>query len=193
MECIGLLANAADASAVAACYAAILQRFGRLDILVNNAGIPGDASLEMASPEMIQEVFGASTLGSIYHLQEASRLMSRKQSGSIINISSIVGHNGNEGHSVHAASKAALLGLTYAAAKELAPMNIRVNAIAPGFIRTETTAALSENQYAERLASVKMGRIGQPEDVANAVLFFASDLSTYITGQVLAVDGAMLI
>jgi 3-oxoacyl-[acyl-carrier protein] reductase len=85
------------------------------------------------------------------------------------------------------------LGLTYAAAKELAPMNIRVNAIAPGFIRTETTAALSENQYAERLASVKMGRIGQPEDVANAVLFFASDLSTYITGQVLAVDGAMLI
>ena len=193
VECIGLLADAADASAVRACYAAIFQRFGRLDILVNNAGILRDALLGMASQEMIQEVFGANTLGSIYHLQEASRLMSRKQSGSIINISSIVGRTGNEGQSVYAASKAALLGLTYAAAKELAPINIRVNAIAPGFIRTEMTAALPESRYAERLASIKMGRIGEPDDVANAVLFFASDLSAYVTGQVLGVDGAMLI
>jgi len=193
VECIGLLADAADASAVGACYAGIFQRFGRLDILVNNAGILRDALLGMASQEMIQEVFGANTLGSVYHLQEASRLMSRKRSGSIINISSIVGRTGNEGQSVYAASKAALLGLTYAAAKELAPINIRVNAIAPGFIRTEMTAALPESLYAERLASVKMGRIGEPDDVANAVLFFASDLSAYITGQVLGVDGAMLI
>jgi len=147
----------------------------------------------MASQEMIQEVFAANTLGSVYHLQEASQVMSRKRSGSIINISSIVGRTGNEGQSVYAASKAALLGLTYAAAKELAPINIRVNAIAPGFIRTQTTAALPESRYVERLASVKMGRIGEPEDVANAVLFFASDLSAYITGQVLGVDGAMLI
>ena len=167
--------------------------YGRLDILVNNAGIPGDAFLEMASQEMVQEVFDTNTLGSVYHLQEASRLMSRKRSGSIINISSIVGRTGNGGQTVYAASKAALLGLTYAAAKELAPINIRVNAIAPGFIRTEMTAALPESLYAERLASVKMGRIGEPDDVANAVLFFASDLSAYITGQVLGVDGAMLI
>ena len=119
--------------------------------------------------------------------------MSRKWSGSIVNISSIVGRTGNEGQSVYAASKAALLGLTYAAAKELAPMNIRVNAIAPGFIRTETTAALPESRYTEFLASIKMGHAGEPDDVANAVLFFASDLSAYITGQVLGVDGAMLI
>ncbi len=98
-----------------------------------------------------------------------------------------------EGQAVYAASKAALPGLTSAAAKELAPFNIRVNAIAPGFIRTELTGALPEKRYAERLASIKMGRIGAPEDVANAVLFFASDMSTYVTGQVLGVDGAMLI
>jgi 3-oxoacyl-[acyl-carrier protein] reductase len=193
VECIGLLADAADPSAVRDCYAGIFQRFGRLDILVNNAGIPGDALLGTASREMIQQVFGTNTLGSIYHLQEASRIMSRKRSGSIINISSIVGRTGNEGQSVYAASKAALLGLTYAAAKELAPMNIRVNAIVPGWIRTEMTAELPENRYAERLASIKMGRIGEPDDVANAVLFFASDLSAYVTGQVLGVDGAMLI
>lgn len=193
VECIGLLADAADAPAVRACYAGIFQRFGRLDILVNNAGIRRDASLGMASQQMIQEVFGANTLGSIYHLQEASLLMSRERSGSIINISSIAGRTGSEGQSVYAASKAALLGLTYAAAKELAPMNIRVNAIAPGFIRTEMTAALPEGRYAELLTSIKMGRIGEPDDVANAVLFFASDLSAYITGQVLGVDGAMLI
>lgn len=193
VECIGLLANAANANAVRACYAGIFQRFGRLDVLVNNAGILRDALLGMASREMIDEVFGTNALGSIYHLQEASRLMSRKRSGSIINISSIVGRVGNEGQAVYAASKASVLGLTSAAAKELAPLNIRVNAIAPGFIRTEMTSALPEKRYAERLASIKMGRIGEPEDVANAVLFFASDLSTYVTGQVLGVDGAMLI
>jgi len=193
VECIGLLADAGDANAAGACYAAIFQRFGRLDILVNNAGIVRDALLGMASQQMINEVFATNALGSIYHLQEASRLMSRKRSGSIINISSIVGRVGNEGQAVYAASKAALLGLTSAAAKELAPFNIRVNAIAPGFIRTEMTGALPEKRYAERLASIKMGRIGEPEDVANAVLFFASDMSTYVTGQVLGVDGAMLI
>ena len=193
VECIGLLADAADANSARSSYAGIFQRFGRLDILVNNAGILRDALLGMASQEMIAEVFGTNTLGSIYHLQEAARLMSRKRSGSIINISSIVGRVGNEGQAVYAASKAALLGLTSAAAKELAPLNIRVNAIAPGFIRTEMTGALSEKRYAERMASIKMGRIGETEDVANAVLFFASGLSTYVTGQVLGVDGAMLI
>ena len=191
--CIGLFVDAADAHAAHACYAGIFQRFGRLDILVNNAGILRDAPLGMASPEMINEVFGTNALGSIYHLQEASRLMSRKRAGSIINISSIVGRVGNEGEAVYAASKAAVLGLTFAAAKELAPLNIRVNAVAPGFIRTEMTDALPEKRHAERLASIKMGRIGEPEDVANAILFFASDLSAYVTGQVLGVDGAMLV
>jgi 3-oxoacyl-[acyl-carrier protein] reductase len=193
VECIGLPADAADPAAVRACYAEIFRRYHRLDILVNNAGILRDALLGMASPELINEVFSVNALGAIHHLQEASRLMSRNRSGSIVNVSSIVGRVGNQGQTVYAASKAAVIGLTLAAAKELAPLNIRVNAVAPGFIQTEMTGALPAKHYSERLASVKMGRIGQPEDVANAILFFASALSEYVTGQVLGVDGAMLI
>jgi 3-oxoacyl-[acyl-carrier protein] reductase len=193
VEADGFLADAADAVAVRRCYAEIFRRFRRLDILVNNAGILRDALLGMFSQETISQVFATNTLGAVYHLQEASRLMSRGRRGSIINISSIVGRVGNEGQAVYAASKAALIGLTYAAAKELAPMNIRVNAVAPGFIETDMTKALPAEKHAERVASIKMGRIGQPEDIANAVLFFASELSSYVTGQVLGVDGAMLI
>jgi 3-oxoacyl-[acyl-carrier protein] reductase len=193
IECTGLLADASDPAAVRTCYAEIFRRYGRLDVLVNNAGILRDALLGMASPELIQQVFSVNSIGAIYHLQEAARLMSRHRSGSIVNISSIVGRAGNQGQSVYAASKAAVIGLTLAASKELAPLNIRVNAVAPGFIKTDMTDALSPKHQAERLASIKMGRIGQPEDVANAVLFFASPLSTYVTGQILGVDGAMLI
>lgn len=193
VECSGLLADAMDPAAVRDCYAEIFKRYRRLDVLVNNAGVLKDALLGMASRDMVQSVLGINTLGPIYHLQEASRLMSRARSGSIVNISSIIGRVGNEGQTVYAASKAALLGMTYSAAKELAPMNIRVNAIAPGFIRTDMTKALPEKKFAERMASIKMGRIGEPEDVANAVLFFASSLSAYVTGQVLGVDGAMLV
>jgi 3-oxoacyl-[acyl-carrier protein] reductase len=127
------------------------------------------------------------------HLQEASRLMSRHKSGSIINMSSIMGRNGAEGLSVYCASKAALNGLTVAAAKELAPKNIRVNAVAPGFIETDMTRSLPEPLYAKRLSSVKMGRAGTPDEVAETVLFLASDLSRYVTGQLIGVDGGMLI
>jgi 3-oxoacyl-[acyl-carrier protein] reductase len=193
IESCGLLANAADPAEVKRCYADIFRWHKRLDVLVNNAGVLRDALLGMASEELVQSVIGTNTLGPIYHLQEAARLMSRRRAGSIINISSIIARVGNEGQAVYASSKAALLGLTYSAAKELAPLNIRVNAIAPGFIRTDMTKALPEKKYAERIASIKMGRIGEPEDVANAVLFFSSDLSSYVTGQVLGVDGAMLV
>lgn len=193
VECIGLLADAGDSVAVRHCYADIFKRFRRLDILVNNAGILRDALLGMFSQEVITDVFATNTLGAVYHLQEGARLMSRARRGSIVNISSIVGRFGNEGQAVYAASKAALIGLTYAAAKELAPMNIRVNAVAPGLIETDMTRALPAEKRADRMASIKMGRIGQAEDIANAVLFFASDLSSYVTGQVLGVDGGMLI
>jgi 3-oxoacyl-[acyl-carrier protein] reductase len=115
-------------------------------------------------------------MGAIYHLQEASRLMARNQSGSIINVTSIIGRNGNEGQTVYGASKAALVGMTLSAAKELAAKKIRVNAVTPGFINTDMIRQLSEKKFAERLASIKMGRIGQPQDVANAILFLASDL-----------------
>ncbi len=147
----------------------------------------------MIPAEMIDTVLNTNLTGSIYHLQEASRLMGRNKSGSIVNVASIIGRVGNEGQAVYGASKAGVIGLTLAAAKELAPKNIRVNAIAPGFIATDMVKALPEKKYAERLSSIKMGRIGQPEDVANAVLFFASDVSAYITGQVLGVDGGMLV
>jgi 3-oxoacyl-[acyl-carrier protein] reductase len=126
-------------------------------------------------------------------VQEASRLMSRHKSGSIINMTSIIGRFGNEGQAVYGASKAALIGLTISAAKELARHNIRVNAVAPGFINTDMVKQLTEQKYDERIKSIKMGRIGEPEDVANAILFLASDLSSYVTGQVLGVDGGMLI
>ena len=193
VPCIGFLGSVSDHAAVQNCYMEIYRRFKRLDVLVNNAGVLSDALLGMIPAEMIGTVLSTNLTGSIYHLQEASRLMGRNKSGSIVNIASIIGRVGNEGQAVYGASKAGVIGLTLAAAKELAPRNIRVNAIAPGFIATDMVKALPEKKYAERLSSIKMKRIGQPEDVANAVLFFASDVSAYITGQVLGVDGGMLI
>jgi 3-oxoacyl-[acyl-carrier protein] reductase len=125
-------------------------------------------------------------------MQEASRVMARRRSGSIINLSSIMGRVGGEGLSVYSASKAAMIGATLSAAKELAPKNIRVNAEAPGFIDTDMTRQVPEPKYTERVKSIKIGRIGTPEDVANLILFLASDLSSYVTGQVIGVDGGML-
>jgi 3-oxoacyl-[acyl-carrier protein] reductase len=191
--CVAFCCDAADPASSKACYAEIFKQFRRLDVLVNNAGVLQDALLGMISDTLVRSTLEINTMGPIYHLQEASRLMARNRGGSIINVSSIVGRNGNEGQAVYSASKAALIGLTLSAAKELAPKNIRVNALAPGFINTDMTRQLTPEKYSERLASIKMGRIGEPEDVANAILFLASDLSSYVTGQVLGVDGGMLI
>jgi len=182
-----------DPSTVKQWYVELFKRFRRLDVLVNNAGVLEDALLGMIPETLIDRVMKTNALGAIYNLQEAARLMSRNRDGSIINMASIVGRFGNEGQSVYAASKAALIGLTLAAAKELAPKNVRVNAVAPGFIDTDMTRALPPAKFTERVAGIKMGRIGQPENVADAVLFLASGLSTYITGQVLGVDGGMLV
>ncbi len=193
VPCVGYLGSVSDHASVKQCYMEIFSRFKRLDILVNNAGVLSDALLGMIPTGMIEKVLSTNLTGCIYHLQEASRLMGRNKSGSIINIASIIGRVGNAGQAVYGASKAGVIGLTLSASKELAPKNIRVNAIAPGFIETDMVKALPEQKYAERLRSVKMGRIGRPEDVANAVLFFASDVSVYVTGQVLGVDGGMLI
>jgi len=188
----GFLFDVGDYNAAQNCYNAIFKKYKRLDVLVNNAGILEDNLIGMIKIEDIINTFSTNTTGVIYNLQLAARLMMRNKSGSIINISSLVGKVGNEGQVVYGGSKAAVIGITLSAARELAHINIRVNAIAPGFINTDLIKPLSQSKYQERLNSIKMKRIGQPEDVANAALFFASDLSAYITGQVLGVDGGMI-
>jgi 3-oxoacyl-[acyl-carrier protein] reductase len=174
-------------------FQAIFKQYKRLDVLLANAGILDDALLGMVTKSQIDRVFGANVFGLIYSAQYASRLMARGGGGSIINIASIIGTNGNAGQVVYGGSKAAVLGITKSLAKELASSQIRVNAIAPGFIDTAMTQGLPAAKYSERLESIAMQRIGTPEDVAKAALFLASDLSTYVTGQCIGVDGGMLI
>ena len=174
-------------------FKALFKITKKLDILVNNAGILDDALIGMVTHQQIEKTFAINTFGVLYVAQYAARLMARNKSGSIINISSIIGVNGNEGQAVYGGSKAAVIGITKSLAKELAPNNIRVNAIAPGFIDTDMTRELLEDKYQERIDSIKMKRIGTPEDIANTALYLASDLSSYVTGQVIGVDGGMLI
>jgi 3-oxoacyl-[acyl-carrier protein] reductase len=190
---LAIAGDVSDPECVKGFYQTIFKAWSRLDILVNNAGVLEDALLGMITSDLIGRVIDVNTKGSIYNLQGAARLMARARSGSIINMTSIIGVRGNEGQVVYGASKAALIGLTCSAAKELAPQGIRVNAVAPGFIDTEMIRHLSPEMHARRLGQIGMGRIGTPQDVAKAVLFFASDLSAYVTGQVLGVDGGMRI
>jgi 3-oxoacyl-[acyl-carrier protein] reductase len=192
-EAWGVLCDVGNPAQIRDAYQQIFQQHKRLDVLVNNAGVLQDALLGMIAEEVVQQTFAVNALGAIYSLQAAARLMSRAASGSIVNVTSIIGVTGNEGQAVYGASKAAIIGLTRSAAKELAPKNIRVNAVAPGFIETDMTAQLPQQKFAERTASIRMGRIGKPDDVADVILFLASDLSRYVTGQVIGVDGGMLI
>lgn len=192
-ECIGIFADQRDPEAISWAYRQIFATYGRLDVLVNNAGILEDALLGMIPESTIIETFATNTLAVLRNMQAAARLMRRRGAGSIINIASIIGVMGNAGEAVYGGSKAAVIGMTKSAAKELAPLGLRVNAIAPGFIDTDLTRAMPPARFAERLASVGMGRIGRPEDVAKVALFLASDLSSYVTGQVIGVDGSMVI
>ena len=171
----------------------IKKEQGRLDVLVNNAGIMKDALIGMVNQQLMESIFSVNVFAVMNLLQLANKLMSRQKSGSIINLSSIVGVNGNAGQLVYSASKGAVAALTKTAAKELAPNGIRVNAIAPGMIDTDMFRSIGEEKMEEHLSHIKMGRLGTPTDVANAIVFFASDLSTYVTGQVLGVDGEALV
>ena len=164
----------------------------RLDILVNNAGVMRAGMLGMTPDADIEETMRVNLLGAIHLTQAVARLMVRT-GGSIVNISSIIGVRGQAGQVAYAAAKAGLIGATLGAAKELAPKNVRVNAVAPGFIETEMTAALGDAVRAETLARVGLDLAGTPEDVADVVVFLASDLSRYVTGQVIGVDGGMVI
>jgi 3-oxoacyl-[acyl-carrier protein] reductase len=190
---LGIFADQRDPAAIKLAFRRIFETYGRLDILVNNAGIVDDALIGMISDRSIDDTFATNAVALIHNMQSAARLMRRNGGGSIINLSSIMGIHGNPGEVVYSATKAAVIGMTKSAAKELAPDGIRVNAIAPGFIDTDLTRALSPAHFEERLASVGFGRIGEPQDVANVALFLASDLSSYVTGQVIGVDGAMVV
>lgn len=165
----------------------------KVDVWVNNAGVLIDGLLGMVPPTDIQNTLGTNLAGVLHGTQQAARLMARAGKGSIINMTSIIGRFGNTGQTVYGASKAGVIGATLSAAKELAPKKIRVNAVAPGFIDTDMVAQLPADKYEERTAAIGMGRIGTPEDVANCVLFLASDLSRYVTGQVIGVDGGMVV
>lgn len=185
--------DVSDSDQVKESFKELIKITKNLDIVVNNAGVLVNNLLGMISKKTIDDVFAINTFAVIYVMQYASRLMIKNQKGSIINISSIVGVSGNAGQVAYSGSKSALLGITKSAAKELAVYNIRVNSIAPGFIDTDMIKSLSPEKYKERMDSIKMQRLGTPEDVANCALFLASDLSSYITGQVIGVDGGMLI
>ena len=185
--------DVADVNSVASLYASIFKRFSRLDGLVANAGILGDGLLGMLAEKNMHQTLNTNVMGTLHHLQAASRLMQRNRSGSIIVTSSIIGRQGNRGQTVYAASKAALIGATLSAAKELGPHGIRVNALAPGVIETPMIAHLDTDTRRERLEHIALGRFGVPDDVAKAALFLASDMASYVSGQILGVDGAMVI
>ena len=170
---------------------AFVADFGALDVLVNNAGIVKDGLLMAMKEEDFSKVVDVNLKGTFHCIRHAARQMIRQRSGRIVNMASVVGIQGNAGQANYAASKAGIIGLTKAAARELAGRGITVNAVAPGFIETDMTAALSEKVRAGAMEHIPLGSFGQPEDVAEAVAFLASEKAGYITGQVLSVDGGM--
>lgn len=178
-----------DENAAKAAIMTVKKGHGRLDVLVNNAGIMRDNVIGMIGQQLIHDVFDVNVFAVINMIQLANKLMGRQKSGSIINISSIVGLEGAAGQLVYSASKGAVAALTKAASKELAPNGIRVNAVAPGLINTGLLQAIGEEKIQSNLKNIKMGRLGEPLDVANVILFLASDLSSYVTGEVIGIDG----
>lgn len=185
--------DVADFAAAKAVVAQVKKDFGTVDILVNNAGITRDGLTLQMKEEDFDAVLDTNLKGAFCCCKAVYRPMMRQRSGRIINMSSIVGLRGNPGQANYCASKAGLIGLTKSLAKELAARKVTVNAVAPGFIDTDMTAVLSEQAKEAMLSTIPMAKLGQPEDVAHAVAFFASDEAAYITGQVLCVDGGMAV
>jgi 3-oxoacyl-[acyl-carrier protein] reductase len=186
---IGLTCDVTSEEQVGNLVTEAVRNFGRLDVFVNNAGITRDASLKKMSVADFDAVISVHLRGTWLGVREASAVMREQKSGSIINISSLSGKSGNPGQTNYSAAKAGIVGLTKAAAKEVAHHNVRVNAIQPGLIRTAMTAAMPPDVFAEREAAIPMKRAGEPAEVAGAVVFLASDLSSYVTGAVIEVGG----
>ncbi|MCL2492550.1 MAG: 3-oxoacyl-[acyl-carrier-protein] reductase [Clostridiales bacterium] len=167
--------------------------FGRCDVLVNNAGITDDGLLLRMTPESFERVLRINLTGAFLMTKEISALMMKQKRGGIVNMSSVAGVKGNAGQANYSSSKAGLIGLTLTTAKELGSRGITANAIAPGFIDTAMTQALNDRQREASIAAIPLGRPGTPEDIANLAVFLASDRASYITGQVICVDGGMII
>ncbi len=183
--------NAADFEAAHQVVEAVVADFGRLDILVNNAGITRDTLLMRMTEQMWDQVIQVNLKSAFNFTHAVTPVMMRQRSGSIISLSSVVGLNGNAGQANYAASKAGIIALTKSVAKELGSRGVRANAIAPGFIITDMTKALSEETLKSFVSMIPMKRGGEPEEVAKVALFLASDLASYVSGQVIQVNGAM--
>ncbi|HLR24096.1 MAG TPA: 3-oxoacyl-[acyl-carrier-protein] reductase [Pseudogracilibacillus sp.] len=192
VQAIKIQANVADESSVKSMIKEVTKTFGSLDILVNNAGITKDNLLLRMKEEEFDQVVETNLKGAFLCTKAAARPMMKQRAGKIINVASVVGVSGNPGQANYVAAKSGLIGLTKSNAKELASRNILVNAVAPGFITTDMTDALTEEQQAEILKQIPLEKLGQPEDIANVVCFLASNDAAYITGQTIHIDGGMV-
>ena len=189
----GFACDVADGAQVEGAIAAAESALGPIDVLVNNAGLTRDNILLRLTEADWDAVLDANLKGAFHTTKAVIKGMMKRRAGRIVNITSIVGLTGNKGQANYAASKAGLIGFTKSVAKEYASRGILVNCVAPGFIETDMTAALPDAARASLLEDIALGRLGRPEDVAGAVLFLASDLAAYVTGQVLVVDGGMVV
>ncbi|MBI3089217.1 MAG: 3-oxoacyl-[acyl-carrier-protein] reductase [Candidatus Tectomicrobia bacterium] len=192
VEVLALPCDVADAVAVQAAVNQIIDAYGRLDILVNNAGATQDSLIARMRPEQWQRILEVNLTGAFNGIRAVTRQMMKQRGGCIVNLTSVVGVSGNPGQANYVAAKAGIIGLTKAAALELAPRNIRVNAVAPGYIQTDMTANLDAATREALLARIPLGCLGEPADVAACVKFLISEAARYITGQVLHVNGGML-
>lgn len=190
-KALAVRCDVSDAGQVKELMDAALRTFGRIDILVNNAGITRDGLLMTMKESDFDAVLDTNLKGAFLCMKAAARTMMKQRYGRVVNVSSVVGLRGNAGQANYAASKAGLIGITKSAAKELASRGVTANAVAPGFIETDMTAALSDAARAALLAAIPAQRLGAAEEVARAVAFLAGEESGYITGQVLAIDGGM--
>ncbi len=191
-EAILVQADVASPEAVDEMVAKVTEAFGTIDILVNNAGITRDGLLARMKPEDFDAVIDTNLKGVFYCTKAVAKLMMKKRSGRIVNMASVVGLMGNAGQANYSAAKAGVIGFSKSVAKELASRGITVNMVAPGFIGTDMTAVLSDKVREAMVEEIPLKRMGQPEDVANAVAFLVSDQASYITGQVVNVDGGMV-
>lgn len=192
VKCKAYISNASDYSLTQELVSEVHKEFGKIDILVNNAGITKDTLLMRMSEEQWDDVINVNLKSTFNFTKAVVPIMARQRQGSIVNISSIVGLNGNPGQANYSASKAGIIGLTKSVAKEMGARNIRVNAVAPGFIATEMTDALPQEVKDEYAKRISLRRLGHGEDIANVVLFLASDMAAYVTGEVITADGGMM-